>query len=134
MGACHRIASIRRCWVNSGLSSSANADDPVIAVSGVGLRVSEYQVPRFCGDDSLGDGRTAMADLPKLDVVIGNNFGHLPMFIGAEKGFFKKHGADAKMLVVDTGTDMVNAMHDGRAQIGDMSTTTYLKAVHAGEP
>src|SRR5262249_4545757 len=75
-----------------------------------------------------------MADLPKLDVVIGNNFGHLPMFIGAEKGFFKKHGVDAKMLVVDTGTHMVNAMHDGRAQIGDMSTTTYLKAVHAGEP
>ena len=75
-----------------------------------------------------------MAELPKLDVVIGNNFGHLPMFIGAEKGFFKKHGVDAKMLVVDTGTDMVNAMHDGRAQIGDMSTTTYLKAVHAGEP
>ena len=75
-----------------------------------------------------------MADLPKLDVVIGNNFGHLPMFVGAEKGFFKKHGVDARMLVVDTGTDMVNAMHDGRAQIGDMSTTTYLKAVHAGEP
>src|SRR4249920_3470305 len=75
-----------------------------------------------------------MADLPRLDVVIGNNFGHLPMFIGAEKGFFAKHGVDAKMLVVDTGTDMVNAMHDGRAQIGDMSTTTYLKAVHSGEP
>jgi ABC-type nitrate/sulfonate/bicarbonate transport system substrate-binding protein len=75
-----------------------------------------------------------MADLPKLDVVIGNNFGHLPMFIGAEKGFFAKHGVDAKMLVVDTGTDMANAMHDGRAQIGDMSTTTYLKAVHSGEP
>ena len=75
-----------------------------------------------------------MADLPKIDVVIGNNFGHLPMFIGAEKGYFKRHGVDAKMLVVDTGTDMVNAMHDGRAQIGDMSTTTYLKAVHAGEP
>src|SRR6202158_4440122 len=75
-----------------------------------------------------------MAELPKLDVVIGNNFGHLPMFIGAEKGFFTKHGVDAKILVVDTGTDMVNAMHDGRAQIGDMSTTTYLKAVHAGEP
>jgi len=75
-----------------------------------------------------------MADLPEIDVVIGNNFGHLPMFIGAEKGYFKRHGVDAKMLVVDTGTDMVNAMHDGRAQIGDMSTTTYLKAVHAGEP
>src|SRR5258708_28876250 len=75
-----------------------------------------------------------MADLRKIDVVMGNNVGHLPMFIGAEKGYFQKHGVDAKMLVVDTGTDMVNAMHDGRAQIGDMSTTTYLKAVHAGEP
>jgi ABC-type nitrate/sulfonate/bicarbonate transport system substrate-binding protein len=75
-----------------------------------------------------------MAELPRLDVVIGNNFGHLPMFVGAEKSFFEKHGVNAKMLVVDTGTDMVNAMHDGLAQIGDMSVTTYLKAVHSGEP
>ena len=75
-----------------------------------------------------------MADLPKLDVVIANNFGHLPMFIGAEKGFFKQHGVDASFRVVDTGTDMVNALHDGEAQVGDMSTTTYLKAVHAGNP
>ena len=75
-----------------------------------------------------------MAALPKLDVVIGNNFGHLPMFVGAEKGFFKQHGVDASFKVVDTGTDMVNAMHNGEAQVGDMSTTTYLKAVHAGDP
>jgi ABC-type nitrate/sulfonate/bicarbonate transport system substrate-binding protein len=75
-----------------------------------------------------------MADLPKLDVVIANNFGHLPMFVGAEKGFFKAHGVDASFRVVDTGTDMVNALHNGEAQVGDMSTTTYLKAVHAGNP
>jgi len=75
-----------------------------------------------------------MAALPKLDVVIANNFGHLPMFIGAEKGFFKAHGVDASFRVVDTGTDMVNALHSGEAQVGDMSTTTYLKAVHAGNP
>src|SRR6516165_3256964 len=72
-------------------------------------------------------GRNAMnagsGQLPRLDVVIGNNFGHLPMFVGAEKGIFK-----------NTGTDMVNAMHNGEAQIGDMSVTTFLKAVHSGEP
>jgi ABC-type nitrate/sulfonate/bicarbonate transport system substrate-binding protein len=72
--------------------------------------------------------------LPKLNVVIANNFGHLPMFVGAEKGFFKQHGVDASFRVVDTGTDMVNALHNGEAQVGDMSTTTYLKAVHAGNP
>jgi sulfonate transport system substrate-binding protein len=72
--------------------------------------------------------------LPRLNVVIANNFGHLPMFIGAEKGFFKQQGVDASFRVVDTGTDMVNALHNGEAQVGDMSTTTYLKAVHAGNP
>jgi ABC-type nitrate/sulfonate/bicarbonate transport system substrate-binding protein len=56
------------------------------------------------------------------------------MFVGAEKGIFKNHGIDAHMMVVDTGTDMVNAMHNGEAQIGDMSVTTFLKAVHSGEP
>ena len=75
-----------------------------------------------------------MADLPKLNVVIANNFGHLPMFVGAEKGFFKTQGVDASFRVVDTGTDMVNALHNGEAQVGGMSTTTYLKAVHAGNP
>jgi len=75
-----------------------------------------------------------MADLPRIDVVIANNFGHLPMFVGAEKGFFRNHGVDASFRVVDTGTDMVNALARGEAQVGDMSTTTYLKAVHAGNP
>jgi ABC-type nitrate/sulfonate/bicarbonate transport system substrate-binding protein len=77
---------------------------------------------------------TGSGQLARLDVVIGNNFGHLPMFVGAEKGIFTKHGIDANMKVVDTGTDMVNAMHNGEAQIGDMSVTTFLKAVHSGEP
>src|SRR5262252_9908743 len=83
-------------------------------------------------------GRNVMnsgsGQLARLDVVIGNNFGHLPMFVGAEKGIFEKHGIEARMKVVDTGTDMVNAMHNGEAQIGDMSVTTFLKAVHSGEP
>jgi NitT/TauT family transport system substrate-binding protein len=56
------------------------------------------------------------------------------MFVGAEKGYFKQHGVDASFRVVDTGTDMVNALHNGEAQVGDMSTTTYLKAVNAGNP
>src|SRR5262245_28466786 len=45
-----------------------------------------------------------------MEAVIGNNFGHLPMFVGVDKGLFKKHGIDLKLKVVNTGTDMVNAM------------------------
>ncbi|MGZ5584963.1 MAG: ABC transporter substrate-binding protein [Usitatibacter sp.] len=72
--------------------------------------------------------------LPVLDVVVGNNFGHLPMFVGVEKGFFKAHGVDVHLKVVNTGTDMVNAMQKREVQVGDMSVTTFLKARHAGDP
>lgn len=72
--------------------------------------------------------------VPAMEAVIGNNFGHLPMFVGAEKGLFKKHGIDLKLKVVNTGTDMVNAMTRREVQIGDMSVTTFLKARHAGSP
>ena len=69
-----------------------------------------------------------------VEAVIGNNFGHLPMFVGVEKGLFKQHGIDLKLKVVNTGTDMVSAMTKREVQIGDMSVTTFLKARHAGSP
>jgi NitT/TauT family transport system substrate-binding protein len=76
----------------------------------------------------------AAQNMPAVDVVIGNNFGHLPMFVGVEQGLFKKHGVDVRLKVVNTGTDMVNAMQKREVQIGDMSVTTFLKARHAGDP
>src|SRR6266567_4231149 len=72
--------------------------------------------------------------LPVVEAVIGNNFGHLPMFVGVEKELFKKHGVDVHLKVVNTGTDMVNAMQKREVQIGDMSVTTFLKARHGGDP
>ena len=71
--------------------------------------------------------------MPTLEAVIGNNFGHLPMFVGVEKGLFKKHGVDLKLKVVSTGTGMVNSMKKREVQIGDMSVTTFLKARHGGD-
>ena len=82
----------------------------------------------------LGCATEAPKPLPVLDVVVGNNFGHLPMFVGVEKGFFRKHGVDVRLKVVNTGTDMVNAMEKREVQVGDMSVTTFLKARHAGNP
>jgi ABC-type nitrate/sulfonate/bicarbonate transport system substrate-binding protein len=76
----------------------------------------------------------AAQNLPVVDAVIGNNFGHLPMFVGFDKGLFQKHGVDVRLKVVNTGTDMVNAMQKREVQIGDMSVTTFLKARHGGDP
>ncbi len=79
-------------------------------------------------------GLSPAAAQPVVEAVIGNNFGHLPMFVGVEKGLFKQHGVDLKLKVVNTGTDMVGAMEKREVQIGDMSVTTFLKARHAGSP
>jgi NitT/TauT family transport system substrate-binding protein/sulfonate transport system substrate-binding protein len=80
-----------------------------------------------------GGGASAQT-LPVMEAVVGNNFGHLPMFVGVEKGLFRKHGVDIKLKVVNIGTQMVTSMQKNEVQIGDMSVTTFLKARHGGDP
>lgn len=79
-------------------------------------------------------GMAAAQTMPVIEIVVGNNFGHLPMFVGVEKGLFKKHGVDVKLKVVNIGTQMVTAMKKREVQVGDMSVTTFLKARHDGDP
>jgi ABC-type nitrate/sulfonate/bicarbonate transport system substrate-binding protein len=88
----------------------------------------------ICAALTIAAAPAAAQGIPTVDAVIGNNFGHLPMFVGVAKGFFKQYGADVRLKVVNTGSDMVNAMQKREVQIGDMSVTTFLKARHAGEP
>lgn len=71
---------------------------------------------------------------PVMEVVVGNNFGHLPMFVGVEKALFRKHGVEVKLKVVNIGSQMVTSMQKNEVQMGDMSVTTFLKARHAGDP
>src|SRR3982751_6324085 len=83
---------------------------------------------------SCSGGLSQAQQLPVIDVVVGNNFGHLPMFVGVEKGLFKKHGVDVRLKVVNIGSQMVTSMQKNEVQIGDMSVTTFLKARHGGDP
>ena len=84
----------------------------------------------FCGCSAA----VAAQQLPVMEVVVGNNFGHLPMFVGVEKGLFRKHGVEIKLKVVNIGSQMVTSMQKNEVQIGDMSVTTFLKARHGGDP
>src|SRR6266850_1645678 len=56
---------------------------------------------------------TGSGQLPRLDVVIGNNFGHLPMFVGAEKGIFMndatRDNADEPLGIVTRKGTGINA-------------------------
>ena len=102
-------------------------------IFGRGFGLMSLGVALAIGVSSLPVAPAAGQALPTVDVVIGNNFGHLPMFVGVDKGLFKKHGVDVRLKVVSTGTEMVAAMQKREVQIGDMSVTTFLKARHRGE-
>ena len=39
---------------------------------------------------------------------------HAPGFIGVEKGIFAKHGLDAKVVMYQTGVEMINGSWPGR--------------------
>src|SRR5256714_11593330 len=101
---------------------------------GISFRTSGLCAAGALAGDGGCPGFPAAQPLRVLDVVVGNNFGPLPMFIGAEKGIFKARGVDVRRKVVNSGTDMVNAMQKREVQVGDMSVTTFLKARHAGDP
>ncbi|RYX94339.1 MAG: ABC transporter substrate-binding protein [Comamonadaceae bacterium] len=71
--------------------------------------------------------------LPPVSIVLGSNLGHLPILVGAEKGFFAAHGLDLKLKVVNNGSEMVSAMQKREVELGDMSVTTFIKARHEGD-
>jgi ABC-type nitrate/sulfonate/bicarbonate transport system substrate-binding protein len=76
----------------------------------------------------------AAAQAPRLDFVIVDNLGHLPMIVGAEKGIFKAHGVDVQLKIVKSGTEIVNALKNKEVQGGNMSVTTFIKGRQGGEP
>jgi hypothetical protein len=51
-----------------------------------------------------------------LAVAVGNNFNHVPSFVGVEKGIFLKHGVDVKLKVLSTGQEMSKAWGVVRAR------------------
>ena len=71
---------------------------------------------------------------PKLDFVIVDNLGHLPMIVGAEKGIFKAHGVDVQLKIVKSGSEIVKALKANEVQGGNMSVTTFIKGRQGGEP
>lgn len=98
------------------------------------MRFSLMKWPAVLILSIAGAGISAAQNMPVMEAVVGNNFGHLPMFVGVEKGLFRQHGVEVKLKVVNIGTQMVTSMQKNEVQIGDMSVTTFLKARHGGDP
>jgi NitT/TauT family transport system substrate-binding protein len=67
-----------------------------------------------------------------LAVAVGNNFNHVPSFVGVEKGLFLKHGVDVKLKVLGTGQEMSKALQAGEVEAIGAAYSNYPLAVERG--
>lgn len=76
------------------------------------------------------------ADTAPLPLKIGaaNATDHAAAFIGVERGIFAKHGLDAKIVMYQTGPEMINGLLNGAQDVNIMGSIPFLAGVSRGQP
>jgi NitT/TauT family transport system substrate-binding protein/sulfonate transport system substrate-binding protein len=71
-----------------------------------------------------------------LPIRIGaaNATDHAPAFVGVEKGIFAKHGLDAKIVMYQSGPEMINGLLNAQQDVNIMGSIPFLAGVSRGQP
>lgn len=72
------------------------------------------------------------AQPPKFNVGAVNNTGGLVVFVAVDKGFFAKHGLDAKVVVRNTGPELSKALDAGEVDVGAANVSNIPVALERG--
>jgi len=75
----------------------------------------------------------AQAPLP-IKIGAANATDHAAAFIGVEKGIFAKHGLDAKIVMYQTGPEMINGLLNGQQDVNIMGSIPFLAGVSRDQP
>lgn len=66
-------------------------------------------------------------------VAVGSQwYGHIPVWIGIEKGIFRKHGFDVQWRAIGKSMDRLNAISSGEAQFASLGEIAMLSAMSQG--
>ncbi len=66
-------------------------------------------------------------------IAVGSQwYGHIPVWIGIEKGIFKKEGFDVKWRFIGKSMDRLNAISSGEAQFASLGEIAMLSAMAQG--
>ena len=75
----------------------------------------------------------AQAALP-MRIGAANATDHAAAFIGVEKGIFAKHGLDAKIVMYQSGPEMINGLLNNQQDVNIMGSIPFLAGVSRGQP
>ncbi len=81
----------------------------------------------------LAGGAAAQAPLP-IRIGAANATDHAAAFIGVERGIFAKHGLDAKLVMYQTGVEMINGLLANAQDVNIMGSIPFLAGVSNGQP
>ena len=78
----------------------------------------------------------AAQQAPLLPIRIGaaNATDHAAAFIGVERGIFAKHGLDAKIVMYQTGPEMINGLLNDAQDVNIMGSVPFLAGVSRDQP
>lgn len=78
----------------------------------------------------------SLAHAQALEFKIGaaNSVDHAPAFVGVEKGIFAKHGLDVKIVMYQTGVEMINGLLNGAQDVNIMGSIPFLAGVSRDQP
>jgi NitT/TauT family transport system substrate-binding protein/sulfonate transport system substrate-binding protein len=81
----------------------------------------------------VSTGAAAQQPLP-LRLGAATATDHAAAFIGVEKGIFAKHGLDVKIVMYQTGVEMINGMLGGAQDVNIMGSIAFLAGASNGQP
>lgn len=81
-------------------------------------------------------GLVGPASAQTLEIKIGaaNSVDHAPAFVGVEKGIFAKHGLDAKIVMYQTGVEMINGLLNDAQDVNIMGSIPFLAGASKDQP
>ena len=74
------------------------------------------------------------ADTLEIKIGAANATDHAAAFIGVEKGIFARHGLDAKIVMYQTGVEMINGLLAGAQDVNIMGSIPFLAGTSRDQP
>jgi len=82
-----------------------------------------------------GDGSSPGGESPGKDrvVAVGSQwYGHIPVWVGIERGIFRRNGFDVDWRFIGKSMDRLNAISSGEAQFASLGEIAMLSAMAQG--
>ncbi len=106
---------------------------PVTTLIALSLLIFTYGCSDYTTADKTGSSKTEpQAELTKVIAVGSQWYGHIPTFVGIEKGFFKEAGFDLEWRFIGKSMDRLNAISSGEAQFASLGEIAMLSAMAHG--